>query len=500
MRATHTTRRNLLRAIAGGAAAGSLGALWPRQGRAAAEGPRFLIVLTAEGGASVIDGPMAIRATESASATTLNCYPDASVADVAGTPFRAVASQHAALGPIPYKFASDQAPFVKKHGADMMVATLRSTSVNHLVAQRRSVTGNEAWSGRTLQEAVAAQYGEGALLPNMHLTTGNGFTELGGDPAVPSRCLGEPVAEPRLWPLSLHGSRGTAAGDRPDLVARARALREGKLEPASAFGGVFRNAPGLKQWNDARGPARDGVEAADLISRLMLYPEGPGLPLSQYGLSTSPDAAALWSRFPNVTTDPLDAQAALAFLLIKYGISVTVTLGPGGQFVFDGDTGGGLKGAVYNPPIAFDFSHQGHRATQGFMWDRIYRVADGLIDLLKGEEYAGTGSSLWDRTVIYVATDFGRTKNRPANATDFGTGHDLNNGVVLLSPLVNGGKLLGGVDPTTALTYGFDPETGAPDLGRQTSEREIYSGILHALGVDTSGSGLPDMRAMRKNA
>jgi hypothetical protein len=493
--ATHTTRRNLLRALAGGAAAGSLGALWPRQGRAAAEAPRFLIVLTAEGGASVIDGPMAIRASESPSAATLNCYADAAVANVAGTPFRAVASRHDALGPIPYKFSSDQAPFVKKHGADMMVATLRGTSVNHLVAQRRAVTGNEAWSGRTLQEAVALQYGEGALLPNVHLTTGNGFTELGGDPSMPSRCLGEPVAEPRLWPLSLHGSRGTAAGDRPDLVARARALREGKLEPASAFGGVFRNASALRQWNDARGPARDGVEAADLISRLMLYPEGPGLPLSQYGLSTSPDAAALWARFPNLTTDPLDAQAALAFLLIKYRISVTVTLGPGGQFI--GDTGAGLT--VQNPPIAFDFSHQGHRATQGFMWDRIYRVADGLIDLLKAEEFAA-GESLWDRTVIYLATDFGRTKNRPANAPDFGTGHDLNNGVVLLSPLVNGGKLLGGVDPATALTHGFDPDAGTPDPNRQMTEREIYAGILHALRVDTSGSGLPDMRAMRKNA
>ncbi|MCU0687027.1 MAG: DUF1501 domain-containing protein [Polyangiaceae bacterium] len=107
---------------------------------------------------------------------------------------------------------------------------------------------------------------------------------------------------------------------------------------------------------------------------------------------------------------------------------------------------------------------------------------------------------MWDRTAIYVATDFGRSKNRPANAPEFGTAHDLNNGVVLLSPLVKGGTLLGGVDATTGLTYGFDPETGTPDQNRRTSEREIYAGILHALGVDTAGSGLPDMRAMRKTA
>ncbi len=497
--ATTTSRRNVLRALAGGAAVGAAAALAPRRGRAAAPAPRFLIVIAASGGASLVDGPLAIRASEALAPATLNCYPDAAVAGVEGTPFRALASKHDALGPIPYGFSSDQGPFVRKHGRDMMVATLQSTSVNHAIAQRRSVTGNEAWAGRTLQEAVALQYGEGALLPNVHLTTGSGFTEMGGDDSLPAFCLGEPVAEPRLWPLSLHGSRGTRAGDRPDLVARARALRENKLEPAAAFGGVFRDSNALKQWALARGPARDGVEAADLISRLMLFPEGPGLPLSSYGLGSSPDADAVRARFPNYATDPLDAQAALAFLLLKYRISVTVTLGPSGQFVFDGDVGGGLRGTVYNPPIAFDFSHQGHRATQGFMWDRIYRVADGLIDLLKAEEFEN-GESLWDRTVIYVATDFGRSKTRPADAPEFGTAHDLNNGVALFSPLVNGNTLLGGVDSNTGLTYGFDPETGAPDLNRRTSEREIYAGILHALRVDTAGSGLPDMRAMRKNA
>jgi hypothetical protein len=31
-------------------------------------------------------------------------------------------------------------------------------------------------------------------------------------------------------------------------------------------------------------------------------------------------------------------------------------------------------------------------------------------------------------------------------------------------------------------------------------ERQIYAGILHALGVPTEGSGLPDMRAMRRRA
>ena len=33
--------------------------------------------------------------------------------------------------------------------------------------------------------------------------------------------------------------------------------------------------------------------------------------------------------------------------------------------------------------------------------------------------------------MIYVATDFGWTRNRPDSATTFGSGHDLNNGFVL---------------------------------------------------------------------
>jgi hypothetical protein len=82
----------------------------------------------------------------------------------------------------------------------------------------------------------------------------------------------------------------------------------------------------------------------------------------------------------------------------------------------------------------------------------------------------------------------------------FGSGHDLNNGSLIVSPFANGGKVLGGVDPDTLLTYGFDPETGRPEPGRHMTEAETYSGIAHALGVNTAGSNLPDMRAMRKQA
>ena len=47
----------------------------------------------------------------------------------------------------------------------------------------------------------------------------------------------------------------------------------------------------------------------------------------------------------------------------------------------------------------------------------------------------------------------------------FGTGHHLNNGSLIVSPFANGNRVLGGVDPDTGLTYGFDPRTGDPERG-----------------------------------
>lgn len=466
---------------------------------ASASDPRFLIVLCASGGASIIDSVMAIRESESANAATINCFPDALVQNIDNSPFRAVDLSASALGPINVPFTANQSAFVRKHQADMMVATWTRTSVNHGVGQRRAVTGNEAWRGRTLQEVAALAHGADAALPNVHLLTGTGYTERGGDSDLPAYCYGEPVPNPVLWPLALDGMRGTAHPVDRDLLARARALRDGTLDPLSRFNRAFGSSPRIQQWQALRGDRQAALEAADLITKLMIVPDSAQAPLGAHGLESSPAGQLVRERLPNYAKDPLEAQAALAFLLLKYRVSVSVTLGPSFDAVIaDGASGGSLpEGAITNPPIAFDFSHQGHRSTQAFMWDRILRVADALIDLLKSEEL-GDGVSMWDRTLLYVAPDFGRGKTRPAGAEEFGSAHDLNNGVMLLSPLVRGNTLLGGVDANTGLTYGFDPATGAPDPGRTMTEAEIYAGIVQALGVDTSGSGLPDMPAMRR--
>jgi hypothetical protein len=312
------------------------------------------------------------------------------------------------------------------------------------------------------------------------------------------------VADPRLWPLALDGRRGLANSPSPALVAASRALRE-RFESAGTFGQRYAASTRLEAWRALRKGPSAALESASLIDALLLLEDSPSTPLSTFGLTSSPDAARLREVFPSLDDDPFEAQAALAFLLLKNRLSVSVTLGPSFNVaVASGldlnDTSEDLpEGALYNPPLAFDFSHQAHRSSQALMWARIYRIAGKLIDLLRAEEWAN-GQSLWDRTVLYVATDFGRTKTRPSAAPEFGTGHDLDNGLLVVSPLARGDSLLGGVDPNTGLTHGFDLSTGAPVPGRTMEEREIYAGILQMLRVDTSGSGLPDVRAMRRTA
>ena len=101
--------------------------------------------------------------------------------------------------------------------------------------------------------------------------------------------------------------------------------------------------------------------------------------------------------------------------------------------------------------------------------------------------------TLWNRSLIYVATEFGRSKHteRPDSK---GSGHDLNNGNVIISQLIRGGRVYGGIDSVTGLTYGFDPLTGLPDRNRVMSEKDMYSLLAQAMGV--SFQGQTDMRGI----
>jgi len=54
--------------------------------------------------------------------------------------------------------------------------------------------------------------------------------------------------------------------------------------------------------------------------------------------------------------------------------------------------------------------------------------------MLKKHDYMGDPElgKMWDRSLIYVATEFGRGKTRRKDAETSGTSHHLNNGSVLI--------------------------------------------------------------------
>lgn len=480
-------RRQLLKGLAAGAAL----AATPLRVRAQqAADPRFLIVMTGTGGASIVDAMLAVPASRSANAATLNVYPDQMIQRVGDLPFSAIDQELRDIGPLPYRGTANQTDFLRRHGQDMLVVTHTGTSVNHLIAQKRSLTGNDAWFGRTLQEVIAATYGQGLPVPNVNMSTG-GYIEPGIDPQLPAAARAEPVIDPRVWSFGLDGNAGIANAPPRSALEAARRFRDTVIEaPDAGFEQTFGGAPTLARWRAQRLGQR-GIEEADLIRQLTFLQDSAAVPLDRFGLTPSPDAARVRAVFPLFEVDPLEAQGALAYLLIKNRVAVTVTIGPSSAPVVGGQQ------TVDSPPLAFDFSHSAHRATQALMWSRMLSVVDRLIGLLQQEEF-GDGGSYWDRSLVYFATDFGRSRRRPDNADDFGTGHDLNNGSLIVSPMVNGGRILGGVDPDTVMTYGFDPQSGAPEPGRTMTESEIFAGILQAMGVDTSPARLPDMRAMRR--
>ncbi len=456
--------------------------------------PKNIITITCSGGGEILDSFMALSRNEVEQAggdpRFLNCFVrDQEVKSIANTPFKAVDLTKEIPNLGNFQVNSNQSAFVQKHSQDLMVATTYLSSVNHAVAQERSLNGNEAWSGRTIQECVAAEYGKDLALANLNMASG-GYGIPGKDDSLPDYAQQTRVTNPIFFALSLHSTIGLPNVPKKEVLDIARDLRKAELELNSNFYQTFANSSELKKYHDYRLNKRKLYEDMELINRLFF------LESTQGDLRGSEEAEMLRATFPNYLSDPFETQAILAYLSISQGLSCAVSIGPSFSAAF----GSAGVEELINPPIAFDFSHQDHRGIQAFMWQRVLNVADKLSDLFKSKSEGE--STLWDRSAIYFASDFGRDKIRPEDADTFSSGHHLHNAAVILSPLANGNKVLGGVDPQTGLTYGFDVETGASQPGSlPTSEKKFFSGLVGMMGIDKSKSpGLPDVRSMRKQA
>jgi hypothetical protein len=387
----------------------------------------------------------------------------------------------------------------------MVVLGTQSSSVNHFVAQARWVNGRDVHRGRTMAEMVSLSHGADMPLPNVNMGRG-GYAVMGTDPTLDPRFRAEVVTNPVTFPLSTHGSKGVlpvgdAGAADPEVLdrvmSRTRAFRDEELEALSPFSKTFVNSRRRRELLVKRHSSDAELEARELIERLLYVPDlGEILPLGEYGLATNPEAERILDKFgramPYNTSgtprDRLDAQAALAYLLIKNKAAAAVTLTEPGTDGF----------------LAFDQSHQNHASAQSTHWDRTLSAASKLIELLETAEYISddgpTGSSLWDRSMIVFATEFGRDKWETGSG--FGTGHHLNNGMLAISPLLAGGQQLGEPDPNSGFICGFDRQTGAPtrfdDLGPgqdplfsderlPPGEEEVCGTLLAALGVSYEG-------------
>ncbi|MBX7194067.1 MAG: hypothetical protein K1X94_18580 [Sandaracinaceae bacterium] len=476
-------RRSFLRGAAAAGTALALGPSFASRARADTVAPRLLFVIGASGGASIIDSFLPLPATQASgpSPNELIAYPDVALTQLPGSAFRVVKNlDNLGVGGSPlFRCTFEHSELVRAHGQDMLVATVQNTSVNHVVAQSRAMNGAGIDGGRTILEAAAMTHGEGMILPAVNLASG-GYLEPGTHAAVPDWARAEIVNDPIRFAASTDGSRGLfPTGDRrmprAGLLARARATRE-QLEDLSPL--AMRTSPMRSRYLELRRTLQPRMEAADLIDSLMLV--SSGFDLAAYGLSPSPaiEEMGLLDVFPHLLEDRFQAQTCLAYLLAREGLSAAIAWGPGFAPSFLAD------GTITDTPISFDFSHNDHVTTQNVMWARVASQVDALARLLKATPTSD--GTLWDRSLVYVATDFGRDRTRPAGATGgFGTGHHLSNGNVFLSPLLRGNTVLGGVATDTALTDGWDPTTGARTPGRNDiREGHLYSIVASALGID----------------
>ena len=438
-----------------------------------AEDKKFVFVICASGGASIIDSFMA-PATGPAAHTIVR--PD-------GSNLNAVAPlDNSIQGVIPLGNGYSQVTFLQKHGADTAVMAHEVSSVNHIIAAKRAVTGDNVFGGRTIMEAVADKYGKSCMLPNLALS-GGGYGLHGDDVTLPSIARGETITDPLMFAFATHGYKGLAGMDEAQING-ARGLR-GQLEMVSRFQKEFAGNPILDVYQKNRDVVLRDLEKGNMVSKLMLLDPNTNN-LAQFGFEVSGDMQMVLEKFPAMNTDPYEAKMALAFLAAKNGMSNAFSITPSQSPLIE-------AAATPNSPIAFDWSHVDHRGAQNAMWSYMLKSIDGLIDLLKATDIDGDPAKgkMWDKSLIYIATEFGRDK-----VGGGGSGHHLNNGSVIISPMVNGNQIYGGIDEATGLTHGFDPATGAPDTNKQFLEPEVYSALAQALGLEFDGR--KDMSAMIK--
>jgi hypothetical protein len=452
--------------------------------------------MTCTGGASIIDSMLAVRESECDTPDVLNVYPDAMVQTVEGSPFRVIDQQLEDIGPLPYSGPANQSSFVRRRADQMCVITYTGTSVNHLVAEKRTLTGNDAWAGRTHPGdlcrglwrgpgAAQCEHGRRRLHRARHRS---GAARLG-----PRRARHERA---RRGPSACTASRDMRDAPSADAHGARRGQARERLEHAVALRphlhslGAARRvevSPRRREPRRVAGP-HHAAQLACAIRR--------STPCPSFGLTSSSETPTLLQRvFPLMATDPMEAQAALAYLLIANGISVTVTIGPslspnvGGQQIVD------------SPPLAFDFSHTLHRGAQAIMWHRMLSVADRLIESVRKRPNISDGQEL-----LGPLADVFRQRLRsqravaPTVAREFGTGPSHQQRLPdRLAAAASGNSVLRRRRPEHHAHLRVRPHQ-RPRRSRAQHEREaeLFAGIVQRSVSRRRARVCPTWRALRR--
>lgn len=467
--ATKTDRRSFIKGSLGAVAACSSLTTgdWLR---AEAIPTRYLFIVAAPGGANMTDCFLASDKGPSAYGTDLLVKPSF-------TPFRAVIPRYNTVGwSLPIGNGYSQLNFLQQHHKDMAVIAHDAITLDRDLAARQAMTGNSINRGRTLAEHVASAFRGRFTMPNICMAKG-GFAAPGSDLRLSGSARAELISDPLMFAFATHGFAGLSHQPSSAKVQLERQLRL-SLEKNSAFYQANQNHPTIKSFQYNRDVIMTSLEKNQLMMNLLI----DGTAKERYGrrgLRMSQEMESLNRHFGQLGSDPFEAQMALAFLLSKRGLTNVCTMSPGADLVLSPD-----RKKANTAPMGFNWSHTDHRGAQNAMWSYMLKNIDSLIQLLKATDVNGDPAQgkMWERSVIYVASDFGRERVQRG-----GSGLHANNANLLISPLVKGNRIYGAYDERRGTIGGFHPITGAPEPRRSITSADHYSIVAGLMGAPFAG-------------
>jgi hypothetical protein len=420
---------------------------------------KLLLVVAAAGGAAMTDAFLPI--IQNGRNHDLFSYPSSMIGDVPGSEFKYVKPINTAgtLGLPDPNF--DMRTFLLNHGRDMALISQNTSSANHDIAAQRVLHGDGAFRKRSIVELNANAHGEKYSLANVNLAT-QGYGKPGGDLALVDYAKSLRVATAQSVAFSSHRFKGVDYGLSVENMKLVKAAQQSLEQSASAHL-RWKDHQDLRNWVSYRNRVEQ-LERNNVIDQL-LFLERVGVDNSKVPVQTTPLLNKIKAAFPDYLTDAYQSQAAIAFLLLRNGISNNVTI----------DMSLGLS---------FDQAHQFHTDAQNYMWRRTLRSLDALLNLCKSEYYLGDqrNGTIWDRLVTYVPTEFGRDKKKRQ-----GSGHDLNNSMMVLAKNIKGNRSYGELDQDTGIISGFDLSSGVADTSLHVSERHMYSILANLLEIPFPG-------------